>query len=155
MAVYSALGFSPGAHAATATATFTAQIIIQADCQIVSTNTLDFGTTGALTAAIDASATFQVQCTDTTPYDVGLNEGSTAGGTTTTRRMTSGSDIVTYQMFSNPARTVNWGNAVGSDTVAGTGTGAPQAFTIYGRVPSQATPAPATYTDTVTITVTF
>jgi len=48
-----------------------------------------------------------------------------------------------------------WGNTIGTNTVASTGTGAAQSFTVYGRIPSQTTPAPATYTDTITVTVTY
>ena len=142
-------------QAATDTATFQSTITLQADCQILSTNTLDFGTNGILTSNVDATATFNVQCTDTTAYNVGLDAGSTSGGTVTTRKMTSGSDTVDYKMFSDSGRTSNWGETVTVDTVAGIGNGASQTLTIYGRVPAQTTPAPGTYTDTVTITVTY
>jgi len=47
------------------------------------------------------------------------------------------------------------GNTVSTDTVAATGNGASQSYTVYGRVPAQTTPAPGTYTDTVTVTVTY
>jgi len=143
------------AGASIVTNTFTATITVQASCLVVSTNTLSFGTQGLLTANTDASATFDVQCTTTTPYNVGLNAGTTAGGTVTTRLMTSGSATVSYKMYSNAGRTTNWGNTVGTDTVSGTGNGAQQTLTVYGRVPVQTTPAAATYNDTVTITVTY
>ncbi len=48
-----------------------------------------------------------------------------------------------------------WGNTIGTDTVAGTGTGSNQSLTVYGRVPVQSTPVGATYTDTVIVTVTY
>jgi spore coat protein U-like protein len=151
-AVASAAG---AAQAATTTATFQSQITIVATCSIVSTNTLDFGSAGLLSANVDATATFSVQCTNTTPYNIGLNAGTTAGGTTTTRLMTSGAATVSYQMFSDAGRITNWGNTVGTDTVPATGNGSAQSYTLYGRVPVQTTPAPATYTDTVTLTVTY
>jgi spore coat protein U-like protein len=141
--------------AATATGTFASRIVIQAECQVVTTNTLDFGTTGVLLTNVDQTATFQVQCTNTTTYNIGLNAGTTSGGTTATRKMTSGSATIDYKLFSDSARTTNWGNAVGTDTVSGTGSGSASTYTIYGRVIAQTTPAPATYTDTVTITVTY
>ena len=150
------LGFSDSpAGASIATNTFTATITVQASCLVVSTNTLNFGTQSTLAANTDASATFDVQCTNTTPYNVGLNAGTTAGGTVTTRLMTSGSATVSYKMYSNAARTTNWGNTVGSDTLSGTGSGSSQSLTVYGQVPVQATPAPATYNDTVTLTITY
>jgi spore coat protein U-like protein len=154
-AALSFVAFASPAAAASATNTFQATITLQANCQVASTNTLNFGTQGLLAANTDASATFQVQCTNSTPYNIGLNAGTTAGGTVATRLMTSGSATVGYQMYSNAARTTNWGNTVGTDTVGGTGNGSAQTLTVYGRVPVQATPAPATYNDTVTVTVTY
>jgi spore coat protein U-like protein len=58
-------------------------------------------------------------------------------------------------LYSNAGRTTVWGNTVGTDTVAGTGTGATQSLTVYGRVPVQSTPGAGTYTDTVITTVTY
>ena len=69
--------------------------------------------------------------------------------------MTLGAATVSYSMYSNAGRTTNWGNTVGTDTVAATGNGAAQSYTVYGRVPPQTTPAPGTYTDTITATVTY
>lgn len=150
-----AIGFSPVANAATATNTFSSTITLTASCDVISTNTLDFGSNGILTANVDVTATFNVQCTDTTTYNVGLDAGTTTGGTTTTRLLDSGTDTVQYTMWSDAGRSVNWGDTVGTDTVAGTGNGAEQTLTIYGRVPIQTTPAPGTYTDTVTVTITY
>ncbi len=110
---------------------------------------------GSLASNIDTTSSVFVTCTNNLPYDIGLNEGTTAGGTTTTRLMDNAGTTVSYQMFSNAGRTTNWGDAVGIDTVAGTGTGSSQALTVYGRVPTQSTPTPGTYTDTVVVTVTF
>ena len=69
--------------------------------------------------------------------------------------MTSGANTVNYTLYSNSGRTTLWGNTVGTDTVAATGNGASQSYTVYGRVPTQAAPAPGTYTDTITVTVTY
>jgi spore coat protein U-like protein len=65
------------------------------------------------------------------------------------------SATVNYSLYTTAVRTVVWGNTVGTDTMAGTGNGASQAFTVYGRVPTQTTSAPGNYTDTVTATVTY
>jgi spore coat protein U-like protein len=143
------------AAATTATGTFTATITIQASCQVISTNTLNFGTQGILIANDNVTSTFNVQCTNTTPYNVGLNAGTGTGATTTTRLMTNGANTVSYKMFQNAGYTTNWGNTVGTDTVAGTGNGTQQTLTVYGQVAAQTTPAPATYNDTVTITITY
>lgn len=151
-----ALTISGPVVAQTATNTFNVTITIAADCRITSTQTLDFGSSGILTAVINQTAALEVTCTTGTPYNVGLNAGSAVGATTALRGMTSPiANIITYQMFRNAGRTLNWGNTAPIDTVAGIGTGSAQPFTVYGRVPAQSTPAAGVYTDTVTATVTF
>jgi spore coat protein U-like protein len=141
--------------AATATTTFTVQVVLTATCVINSASTLNFGTQGVLQANVDQTSTIAVQCTDTTPYDIGLDAGTGAGASVTTRKMTSGGATVNYKIFSDAGRTTVWGNTVSTDTVSAVGNGAAQNYTVYGRVPPQTTPAPGTYTDTVTVTVTY
>ena len=156
LAVGISLALVSGAvYAATTTTTFTVQITITASCTISSASTLNFGSQGVLTSSVDQTSTIQVQCTNTTPYNIGLNAGTASGATVTTRKMINGANTVNYSLFSDSLRTVNWGNTVGTDTVASTGNGASQSFTVYGRVPAQTTPTPAAYTDTVTVTVTY
>jgi spore coat protein U-like protein len=69
--------------------------------------------------------------------------------------MQNGAALVNYRLYRDAGRTQNWGNSIGTDTLAGTGNGAAQAITVYGRVPAQSTPAAGTYTDTVAVTVTY
>src|SRR5712692_7883702 len=76
------------ARAATTTATFQVRITITTACQITSVNDLDFGTQGVLSANVDASTTLSVQCTLTTPYNIGLDAGIGAGATVAIRKMT-------------------------------------------------------------------
>lgn len=145
-----------GARAATDTDTFQVSITIQGECQIVAANDLDYGAQGVLASNIDATTTLSVQCTDGTPYDIGLDAGTGAGATVATRLMTGpGSATIDYTLYSDAGRTTVWGDTISTDTVSGTGDGTQQDYTVYGRVPPQATPAPGTYTDTITVTVTF
>ena len=76
------------APAATATTTFQVQITILDECQITSTNDLNFGAHGVLSANIDVSTTFNVQCTLDTPYSIGLDAGAGAGASIAARKMT-------------------------------------------------------------------
>jgi spore coat protein U-like protein len=66
-----------------------------------------------------------------------------------------GAATIGYSLFTDTSRSSIWGNTVGSNTVSSNGTGAAQAYTVYGRVSAQTTPAPGTYTDTVTVTLTY
>lgn len=149
-----ALGLAPtSAIAATATTTFAVTATVQATC-LVSATPMAFGTyTGAIASS---SSTVSVTCTNTTPYNVGLSAGLATGATVTTRSMTGpGSALLGYSLFSDSARTVNWGQTVGTDTVAGTGNGSAQALTVYAQVAAGQYVAPGAYADTITATVTY
>ena len=145
------LPLANASHAATATSTFTVQMTVTSSCVINSASTLNFGNSGVLVANVDNTSTLQVQCTNTTPYNIGLDAGTGSGATVAVRKMTNGGNTINYSLYTTAARTIT----VGTDTVAGTGNGAAQSYTVYGRVPAQATPAAATYTDTITVTVTY
>ncbi len=143
------------ASAATSTGSFNVSMTIQSSCTLVSSSAIAFGTHGMLTANTDATGTLDMQCTANSPYTVALDAGVGAGATTATRKLTSGGATIDYALYRDAARTLSWGNTQGTDTVAGTGSGASQSFTVYGRVPSQATPAAASYSDTVNVTITY
>ncbi|OAE36302.1 MULTISPECIES: spore coat U domain-containing protein [Agrobacterium] len=152
-----ALVFTPAASLAqVATTNFNVQITIQAACQINSAGNLDFGTSGVIAAPIDATSNIVVQCTASTPFSLGLSAGAGTGATVANRLMTSpAGGTITYSLYTTAAHTTVWGNTVGTDRQTGTGTGAPQTFTVYGRVPAQTTPAVGVYTDTVTATLNY
>jgi spore coat protein U-like protein len=153
-AVFAAV-LGSAAFATTTTTTFQVQITIQSSCSILSASTLNFGTQGTLAANVDQTSTIQVQCTNSTPYNIGLDQGTATGATVSARKMTNGAATVSYSLFSDSGRTTNWGNTVGTDTVSATGNGASQSYTVFGRVPAQTTPAPNAYSDTITVTATF
>jgi spore coat protein U-like protein len=138
------------AHAATATSQFNAQITIQADCQVLSPNTLDFGTHGLLNSNIDATVDFTVQCTNGVSYTIAMDDGANASGST--NRMKNGTEYVNYEIYQDASRSTVWD---ATSTVSGTGNGNQQTYTVYGRVPPQTTPSAGTYIDTVTITVSY
>ena len=127
---------------------------VLANCSVSATG-VNFGSSGPVNTNIDATGTVSVQCTNATPYTVALNGGNSGAGDPTQRKMSKGAETITYGLYQNPARSLPWGSTSGGNTVGGTGSGASQALTVYGRVASQATPSPGTYTDTVVVTVTY
>ncbi len=162
VAIASAIGLAaltiPSSHAATDTANMSVQLIVSASCAIGTVNNLNFGTASTpLTANIDVATTMDVTCSNGTTYDIGLDAGTTGGGTIATRLMFNigTGETVQYRMYTDAGRTTNWGDTVGVDTQGATGNGALQSYTVYGRVPPQTTPTAATYTDTVLVTVTY
>ena len=143
---------TPVAFSATATATVIVTATVLSVCTVVATP-LAFG--NYTSTILNGTATLAVACTVSSPYNVGLDAGTGAGGTTTTRRMTNGSSTLQYRMYSDAGHTVNIGQTVGTDTVAGVGNGLTQTITIYGQIlPSQLS-TPGLYTDTVVATITY
>jgi len=148
------LGLAPSpAGAATTTTTFAVTATVQATC-LVSATAMAFGTyTGVVATSTSAVS---ITCTNTTPYNVGLSAGLATGATVTTRKMTGpAAALLSYALFSDAARTVNWGQTIGTDTVTGTGNGSVQAITVYGQAAAAQYVAPGAYTDTITATVTY
>jgi len=142
-------------YAAESAGTLSVGASIVDSCSI-SAASLAFGVIDPLGNAgnhVDATAAVLVSCANGTAYHIALDGG---GATTTTRSMNGENGTLNYALYSDANRTANWGNNVGIDTVADTGTGEEQALTVYGRVPSGQQNAPAgTYSDTITVTVTY
>jgi spore coat protein U-like protein len=147
-------------EAATVTTTFLVTANIDVNCLITATQ-LDFGPyqphVANATVPLDGQSEITVTCTNGGNWVVGLDQGQFPSATVTTRQMAgpSGSSLQ-YALFSDAARSVNWGNTVGVDTVSGLGTGGPEILIVYGRVAAGQTSAIAGgYTDTITATITF
>jgi spore coat protein U-like protein len=139
------------AFGTTATTTFSVTATVLANC-VVSASPLAFGNYSSL--QLDATTTVTVTCTSGTTYNVGLDAGVGSGATVATRRM-SGVGTLNYTLYSDSSRTTVFGNTVGTNTVAATGSGAAQPLTVYGRIPGGQYPAAGNYTDTITVTVTY
>ena len=136
----------------TDTTQFTLTVVIQGTCTI-SANPLSFGNYTA--ALLNAASTLSVKCTSNIAYNVGLDAGTAAGATVTTRKMTGPAGaLMNYSLYSNSTRTSNWGNTSPS-WVSGTGTGAAQTLTVYGQIPANQHLTSGTYTDTITATVNY
>lgn len=130
----------------------TANVI--SNCRLQATN-LNFGTAGVLASNVDSSNSITVQCTSGLPYTIGLDGGLSGAPSPELRKLANGGDEITYGIYQNAARTVPWGDNIGTNTVSSTGTGLAQVFTGFGRVPAQTTPAAGTYSDTVVVTITY
>lgn len=156
IALLSGIAMTTQLQAATATGNMNVRITITAECRVATATDLDFGTSGVIAANVDQTSTIGIQCTNTTPYTISLGVGNGAGATVAVRRMTGpGAATVDYSIYRDIARTQVWGQTIGTDTIGGTGNGAIQNITAYGRVPAQTTPAAGAYTDIVQITVTY
>jgi spore coat protein U-like protein len=153
--------FCAGAvNAAVATTSFLVSAVVVSDCLVLATPLVFGSFLPSAGSNLDANASLTVTCAMGSAYNVGLDVGTGSGATINTRRMTrtvGGSQTLDYSIYMDSIRSTVWGNTIGVNTVASTGTGLPQLLTMYGRVPGvQSSPAPiAIYNDTVTVTVTY
>jgi spore coat protein U-like protein len=151
------------AQAGTSTATLSVSIVITASCTI-NPATLVFASTAGtslIATAVNGSSSVSVTCTNGSPYSIAMDNGANASGSQ--RRMISGGNFLNYNLYVDAAHTLPWSTAINSTTCTtsgdcflGTGNGSAQSINIYGVVPTTASAPPAgTYTDTVTMTITF
>ena len=128
---------------------FRSSVTITATCTVAN-GTLAFGSqaASALSANIDATGTFTVNCTNNANYAITMDNGVNASGVQ--RRMNDGgTGYLNYNLYSDAGRTTSWGS------VSGTATGANQTISVYGRIPSGQTATAGSYSDTVQFTVTY
>lgn len=122
---------------------------------------LNFGTTNSLYTEADAQvlggggAALSIQCSaGTTPVFTvtsGVNDGKSTGGT---RALADGAGhFAPYDIYTDAAHTQILANA-GTINLAAS-TGAAQAVNIYGKSPGKAGLPAGTYTDTISVTLTF
>lgn len=140
------------AGSATATDTLLVTATVSAAC-VVSTSPVAFGVYNPTAGTVlDGTGTVSVTCTNGTSYSVALDGGGQAD--VLARAMSNHPDLLTYQLYSDAARTTVWGTT-GGDLVNATGTGVQVDHTVYGRVAASQNVAVGSYTDTVNVTVTY
>lgn len=142
--------------AATATGTLSVSATIGASCSVNSASSSVAFNAYVNSTTNDVAGSVALTCTNSTSYTIALGTG---GGTYATRVMAgaSTSSTLNYNLYTTAGRTTVWGDGTSSTaTVAGTGSGAQQTVSVYGRIPSgQTTAQPDTYSDSVAVTVTY
>ncbi len=149
LALFTCLTGTPTAFAATTTDTFAVTASVATVCSVTATD-LAFG--AYANVAIAATSTISVTCTSGGAYTVGLNDG--LHFSTTRRMQNAGTDYLSYELYKEVGHTNRWGSA-GGELVSGTGTGAAQDLTVYGDLPGSQGLIAGSYSDTITVTVTY
>lgn len=145
------------ATAATTSSTLNVDATVTANCT-VSTSALAFGSVNPISGSnFDATGGITVTCTNGTAWAASAGVGSGSGASFASRRMADGSNLLNYNLYTDASRSSVWGDGTGSTaTIGGTGTGSAQNATVYGRVASgQTSVPPGSYSDTVSVTVTY
>ncbi len=124
----------------------------QAASCTVSPQEVNFGQYDPFSAsAAETVANIAVTCDVETAFEIALGLG---GGSYAARIMTSGADMMLYNLYADPQRTITWGDGSGGSNTVSAVT-ASRDFPVYGRVqPRQNLPAGA-YADIIVVTVTY
>jgi spore coat protein U-like protein len=143
-------------HAGTASGNMAVSLSISNNCAI-GTSTMAFGGYDPIvtnkTTALTATGSITITCNQNTVGTVALNNGLySANASGTTRAMASGTNYLSYELYTTSARSVVWSS---TNTVSDTGTGSAQTLSVYGTIPAGQNKAIGSYSDTVTVTVTF
>lgn len=143
------------ALAETATGTLGVSAQVVATCSVVDGGaTLAFGEYNPI-AARDGGISFFVHCTTHTPVSVSLGGGT--GGDSDQRKMSDGTDVLNYDLYSDSDRSqpfgdgTNHGNSLPITGTPDAGTAVP----VYGRIPAGQEVPTGFYNDSVEIALAF
>ena len=157
LALLALLAISCGiARAATVTTTFNVAATVVSACTVSATD-MAFGSYDTTSPTpTTATSTVSVRCALLTPYHVRLDKGA-YGADVQNRKMKGpgASDYLNYSLYRDGARTQNWGETDGVDTVDAVGTGTTVDHAVYGRIPAEQNVNTGAYTDVITVTVSY
>lgn len=166
IALIAAAGFALNAFAASpATTTFQVLFKVNKSCLVTATD-LNLGEVDSSgnNVVAGANGAVTVTCSKKTAYTVGLlpsggsllGVGVLAAQNSPVAYLPANADSITYGLYKDAAFGTPWGDSVGTNTVAGTGTGAAATvLTVYGKTTGAVNVTPDTYKDTVTVSVVY
>jgi spore coat protein U-like protein len=103
---------------------------------------------------LSVGTTFSITCTNNASVTIGMDSGLHESGGS--REMVSGANSLSYALYQDANHGTGWGNNDGNGAAeTTTGTGAAQTINVYGVVPKGQSAPNGTYSDTVTITLTY
>lgn len=161
-----AMGAAAAASAAPVTTspgigTMNVTAVVTAGCTDLTVGNLDFGTNPAASTTVDVPVDILVTCNSNTSYTIELDYGANEVGVGQ-RQVTNddNGEFIDYEIFQpaangGAATSLPWGTAAQGAEFVGTGTGGEQTLTATGRLQLTETNAAGTYTDIVTVTLSF
>lgn len=145
-------------------------------CTIV-TPDMDFGFYDHLDISpLDAGSNITVDCHDnvlliggggTINYSISMDTGSS--GSYSPRQMNSGSDSLNYNLYTDAARSIVWGDGTGGSATRNNSVNVPGCLSlfilncpsvianepVYGRIPAQQSLDAGSYSDSILVTITY
>ena len=137
----------------------TVNMVVTNDCTTITAPAINFGSAPLVSSFSGVSQSINVICTKGSAYTVGMNAGLHATGTQ--RYMANGSNLLAYQIYQGTSGTTLWADTgtarvASSAASAVSSDGLTKTFNYNALIlTGQNTPAQGTYTDTVTIDLSF
>ena len=157
LAASMALMFGGIAPAATTSQNMGVSADISNTCSFGTVNTLAFGAYDPVvanaTTDLTGSTTFGLTCTSGDPITIGLSLGANAVSSQRYMAGTGEGDKLSYNLYQDGSDTTAWNDT--SSLFDDTGTGSSITYTVYGVVPHGQNEPADTYSDTVSIDVTY
>ncbi|HBR1133651.1 spore coat U domain-containing protein (plasmid) [Escherichia coli] len=161
--------FSSMSKADTTTSTFTVSATVENGCvfgddtgsSITDFGTIDFGTMSSISSTVDVasstgSGSVVVTCTPGLAATIELDYGAN-GGDSSARYLinSSGTRTIAYQLYQDSNHTTVWGTGSQAYSISSF-PDTTQTYTVYARLfASSEMPEAGSYTDTVTVTLTY
>jgi spore coat protein U-like protein len=153
-----ALSGAAVAQTFTATAAMPVRVELVGECR-VSAADLNFGNyVSQSQGSVQGQTTIELSCASGTTVEVSLDAGVGAPGSNTSRRKmerADGTDQLDYDLFQDAARRVHWGDRSGTDTLEVVTTGTATSIPIYGEIPGRQKVRDGSYSDVITIRVSY
>lgn len=114
---------------------------------------LNFGSYDVFsTSHTDSAGAIDVSCDVATPYTLTLSPGS---GSYNQRAMVNGIHLLNYNLYSDAAHSLVWGDGSGGTVTVVGNTDTSAQHTVYGRIPAQQNVHVGSYSDLIVVTVVY
>ncbi len=126
--------------------------VANANCSVTA-NGLIFGSYDVFDSSHnDSTGTINVTCSIETSYTLKLSQGN---GSFSERTMESAGQFLSYNIYTDPGRSIVWGDgSSGSATQSGS-TNATVQYNVYGRIPARQNKRVGAYQDSLIVTLEF
>jgi spore coat protein U-like protein len=124
---------------------------LAAQCS-VSAQSVSFGGYDVFSSqSVDSTGNIAVTCDAQTTYTIALSPGF---GSYSVRSMVSGANSLRYNLFTDASHSTVWGDGTGGSTAVA-GSAASAIYTVFGRIAARQNAHIGTYSDNLTITLTY
>lgn len=126
--------------------------VVMAACTLA-VGGLNFGSYDVFASShTDSTGAIDVSCDVATPYTLTLSPGT---GSYSQRAMVSGNHILNYNLYSDAARSLVWGDGTGGSVTVAGNTDTSTQHTVYGRISARQNVYEGAYVDSIVVTVVY